>query len=294
VTKKKTQDSWTFSEIAPNSHAIRWELAGRESEARLLVISDAHWDNPDCHRDLLAMHMQQAVDADVPIIHCGDWFCMMQGKYDPRSNKSKVLPEHQNDKYIGSLIKTAADWLKPYSKHLVLLGQGNHETSVTKRLEFCVLEALTERIQSQGGITRVGGYSGFVRLALKIHARQISKRLWYDHGFGGGGPVTMGKIDFNRYMSRVDADIIVAGHVHHKEAFPVRLITTTNSGRVMQKEVWNLRCGSYKDEFRGGEGGWHVERGMGPRPLGGWWVIMYPSKRGGLETYHIAIEPTRY
>jgi predicted phosphodiesterase len=294
VARKQSTPSWSLREIALNSHIIDWKTDSRDHEVKLLVISDAHWDNPDCNRDLLSLHMQQAVEMDAPIIHCGDWFCMMQGKYDPRSNKSKVLPEHQNDKYIASLISTAAEWLKPYSKHLVLLGQGNHETSVAKRLEFCVLEALTERIQSQGGITRVGGYSGFIKLGIQRAQQRHSKRLWYDHGFGGGGPVTMGKIDFNRYMSRVDADIIVAGHVHHKEAFPVRLVTTTATGRVIQKEIWNLRCGSYKDEFRGGEGGWHVERGMGPRPLGGWWVIMYPSKRGGLETYHIAIEPTRY
>jgi hypothetical protein len=32
-----------------------------------------------------------------------------------------------------------------------------------------------------------------------------------------------------------------------------------------------VRCGTYKDEFEDGHAGFHVEKGRGPRPLGGWW-----------------------
>jgi len=285
--------SWTFSQVSKNSHVLKW-VAPKYEEHRVLVISDAHLDNPDCDRKLLTYHLDQALECDAPIIHCGDLFCMMQGKYDPRSNKSKVLPEHQNDRYIASLIKTTAQWLDPYKDNLVLLGQGNHETSVAKRMEFCVLEALGEALKANGAITEVGGYSGYLKLQMRDGegGRGCGKKLWYDHGFGGGGPVTQGKIDFNRYLTRVDADVIVSGHVHYKEAFPVRQLSMTERGTIVQKDVWCLRCGSYKDEFKAGEGGWHVERGMGPRPLGGWWLNIYFSPRR--NNWEIAIESTRY
>ena len=33
-----------------------------------------------------------------------------------------------------------------------------------------------------------------------------------------------------------------------------------------------LRCSTYKDEFQDGDHGFHVEKGRGPRPMGGWWL----------------------
>ena len=35
-----------------------------------------------------------------------------------------------------------------------------------------------------------------------------------------------------------------------------------------------IRCGTYKDEFGDGAEGWAVEKGMGPRPMGGYWMEM--------------------
>jgi hypothetical protein len=30
--------------------------------------------------------------------------------------------------------------------------------------------------------------------------------------------------------------------------------------------------GTYKDEYGSGLGGWHIERGAPPKPLGGYWM----------------------
>jgi UDP-2,3-diacylglucosamine pyrophosphatase LpxH len=57
---------------------------------KVLLISDIHWDNPKCKRDLLKRHLDQAVEQGADILFNGDTFCLMQGAYDPRKSKWKI------------------------------------------------------------------------------------------------------------------------------------------------------------------------------------------------------------
>lgn len=255
-------------------HCISTKFSGRADSLTVLLVSDLHWDNPHCNRELLKRHFDQAVAMNAPIISVGDLYCVMQGKYDKRSNKSDVRPEHQHGDYFDRLVNTAVDWFKPYSKHLVLLGQGNHETSVLARHESCLLDRLASGLRSGGGITRAGGYAGWVRFRITNCGKTFSTDLWYHHGFGGGGPVTQGKIDFNRYASYVDADVIACGHVHYKETFPMRRAGLTPSFTPTDRTMQCVRLGTYKDEWADGHGGFHIEKGRGPRPLGGYWMTI--------------------
>ena len=125
--RKRPAVSWAFNEHGPNIHEIVVDLGSRANEFQMLLVSDMHWDNPHCDRKLLARHLDQAVARNAPILSAGDLFCAMQGKYDKRSDKSCVLPEHQRGDYLDALVRTAVDWFEPYGKHLVLLGDGNHE-----------------------------------------------------------------------------------------------------------------------------------------------------------------------
>ena len=264
---------WKFVEHGPNIHELEVDLQSRSGEFRILLVSDMHWDNPHCDRKLLAKHLGQAVACGAPILSVGDLYCAMQGKYDRRSDKSCVLPEHQHGDYLDRLVNTGVDWFTQYSKSLVLLGIGNHCTSITDRHETNLLDRLSAGLRSRGGITRSGGYAGWLRLRFTRNGRSANSiRLFYHHGFGGGGPVTMGKIDFNRYNQYVDADVIVAGHVHYKEVFPVVQAQLTDQNTVRHRTKYMIRCGTYKDEFGTGAGGYHVEKGRGPRPMGGYWL----------------------
>ena len=69
-------------------------------ELWILLTSDWHWDNPKCDRKTLKRHLDQAKERNAKIIITGDLFCAMQGKYDKRSNKSSLRPEHQTDNYL--------------------------------------------------------------------------------------------------------------------------------------------------------------------------------------------------
>jgi len=57
---------------------------------KVLLISDAHWDNPKCDRDLLRDHLEKAKEIGADILLNGDTFCMMGGKYDPRRTKEGI------------------------------------------------------------------------------------------------------------------------------------------------------------------------------------------------------------
>ena len=290
MAPKKSDRKWSLVERSRNVHSINVNLSGRQDGATFLLVSDVHWDNPHCDRNLLKRHFDEAVANDCPIISVGDFFCAMQGKYDKRSDKSDVRPEHQRGDYLDRLVDTAAEWFYPYRNHLAVMGVGNHETSVKSRHETCLLDRLCGKIRDKGGITRLGGYAGWVRLQFHRAGRPAnSLNIWYHHGFGGGGPVTQGKIDFNRYGSYVDADVIACGHVHYKECFPVTRAYLSQQSIPSTRTMYCVRLGTYKDEWQDGHGGFHIEKGRGPRPLGGYWMKL-GMDRSDSETSRLAVE----
>jgi hypothetical protein len=94
---------------------------------KFLLLSDLHWDNPKCERGLLTRHLKQAQERGAKVIINGDFFCMMQGKYDPRRSKKDILPEHNKANYIDAVIEDAVKWWTPYADMILLIGYGNHE-----------------------------------------------------------------------------------------------------------------------------------------------------------------------
>jgi hypothetical protein len=108
---------------AKNIHEIK--LDGHK--ARIAMLSDIHWDNPKCDWDLLKKHLDYCVSENIPIMFNGDFFCLMQGKGDRRGNKSDIRPEHNNAKYLDSIVETAVEWFSPYAHLMTVVGYGNHE-----------------------------------------------------------------------------------------------------------------------------------------------------------------------
>ena len=261
----------------------------------ILLVGDCHWDNPDCDRDQLAADLDRAIERDSPIFIGGDFFCAMQGQWDRRASKEKLREEHRSGCYLDSLVDTAAEWLKPWQSHIVLVCLGNHETAILKHHETNLTDRLTASVRKQGGIALSGGYAGWVRMLIQNNTFRQSFTMHYHHGFGGGGPVTKGKIDFNRYRDQADFDAMWSQHVHHTEIFDTRVAYLNHSSEVCHRTVWNLRTPSYKDEYKDGFGGWHVERGQGPRPKGGIWLEVYPVKNGHKVSrrYELHAERTR-
>lgn len=271
--------AWELSEASRNVHTFRHPNCEPNWEQHYLLISDIHWDNPHCNWDLLKRHCDEAVQRNAPIIVVGDFFCAMQGKYDKRSDKQALRPEHQTGHYLDRLVETAADWWEPYKKHLAIIGYGNHETAISGRHETDLLNNLAQRLRDRGGITRTGGYGGWVRWLHNRGQQRSSTTMFYHHGAGGGGPVTKGEIDFNRMAEWTDADIIATGHVHWKKYTPVQRLRLNQANQICNERMCYLLLGTYKCDYQDGHGGWATEKRQGPRPMGGWWLRFFQGKK---------------
>jgi hypothetical protein len=87
--------------------------------------------------------------------------------------------------------------------------------------------------------------------------------------------VTKGVIDYNRIGVYADADVIVCGHTHDKMHVPGMRVSLNDGNVVEQREQHFVRCGSYKDEYADGAGGFHIEKGRPPKPLGAYWMRLF-------------------
>lgn len=253
-------------------------IKSTEKKLKVLLISDLHWDNPHCDRDLLSKHLNEAVKGGHDVLINGDMFCLMQGKYDGRRSKSEIRPEHNNSRYLDAVIETAVEWFKPYAHNIKLVGYGNHETSILRHCETDVIERFVTLLNSTTGSNiQVGGYGGWViyqhwRGSVVSNAYKIK----YFHGAGGGGPVTKGAINFNRMATMIEgADAIWMGHVHESTEITYTLEGLNNRNNVELRDVLMIRTPAYKEEYNEGKGGWHVERGAPPKPCGGRWLEIY-------------------
>ena len=275
---------WKCEQLHRNVFTISIDFRrAKDQEAWYLLTSDQHWDNPDSNHKLQIKHLEEAKERNAGVMSCADFFCAMQGKYDKRANKSKVRPEHQRDDYLDALIETSVEFFKPYSKLFHVIGMGNHEQAIMDRHETNLIERFCGAINhATGSRIKSGGFSGW--LIFKFWdgkgAGRKNKRivLHYDHGYGGGGPVTDDMIQHQRRAVYLpDADIVISGHTHGsfiREMARVRL--DTERGGIRHDIQTHIKIPSYKDEYKDGYGGWATaSKGMPPKPIGAWWLRFY-------------------
>lgn len=276
----------TVTRPNPAIVSVAVDFESTSSEAYFLLQSDHHWDNPKSRHDLIKEHLDEAVDRGAGVIMGGDTFCAMQGKYDKRSSKDDVRPEHQNGRYLDSLIETGAEWFEPYAKNIVAVGKGNHETAILKNHETDLTERFVERLNTLSGASvQSAGYGYWVRLHLKRGPQSRSIWLKIFHGSGGGGPVTKGVIQTNRRAVFLpDADVVMSGHVHESWAVCIKRERINQANSLYHDSQWHVCTPTYKEEYGDGGSGWHPERGAPPKPLGAYWLrVFFRKKRFDFE-----------
>jgi hypothetical protein len=278
----------TIKHTAGNVLTIEFDNVAVGWEQWFLLSSDRHHDSVKCDRKLQKAHLDKAVERNAYILDMGDFFDAMQGKYDPRRSYGELRPEYKTNTYLDDIVKDAADHFGPYAERILLLGRGNHDTSIIKSNGTDILSSLAHRLNSDyGGNVQVGGYGGWVRFMFKIQKTvRISKKLKYFHGAGGGGPVTRGVIQTNRQAVYLpDADIVVNGHTHDAWIVPIERERISDAGVIHTDTQWHLRVPTYSNDYGDGSGGWHVERWGAPKPRGCIWMRMF------FENKKINIEP---
>ena len=261
---------------ASNIHELKLE----GTKARIAMFSDIHWDNPKCDWKLLKKDFEYCVKESIPIHINGDMFCLMQGQGDRRKNKSDIRPEHNNSKYLDSIVETAVEWWSPYSHLITVIGYGNHETAIIKWQETDILARFVKLLNLKNhSNVMVGGYGGWFIVNQIVRKKPTTKdstrsiKIKYFHGSGGGGVVTKGALNLTRALEMYeDFDVFTMGHIHENAARnDARDMCTQGAStyRHVQKQLHMMITGTYKEEYGTGGKGWHIERGAPVKPTGG-------------------------
>jgi hypothetical protein len=259
--------------IRHGSNVHELQIEGKET--KIAMLSDLHWDNPKCDRDLLKKHLDYCKEHNIPVMVNGDFFCLMQGRGDNRRNKSDIRPEHNNAKYLDSVVTTAVEWFEPYADILTVIGYGNHETGIIKWQETDILQRFVDLLNLKcNSNVQTGGYGGWLIVKLIENTKIFSTRIKYFHGSGGGGVVTKGALNLTRALELYEGcDVYTMGHIHENSARnDVRDTLNHNAYRgyyVNHKPIHLMITGTYKEEYQEGAKGWHVERGAPIKPVGG-------------------------
>lgn len=264
-------------------------------EQYVLLTADRHWDNPHSDRRLQKEHLDMARERNAPIIDIGDFFCAMQGKFDPRRSMDDIRPEHVGQDYLGLLLDTAEEWFAPYADLFAVMGTGNHETAILKNNGLDLTRQIARKLRNRSGKDWpvAGHYGGYVRFRFRVAGEtKISKTLKYYHGSGGGGPVTKGVIQTNRRGVYIpDADIIATGHIHEQWLVTTVKERINNLGSITLQNQYHVCVPTYKEEYDKGQAGFHVERGRPPKPVGCVWMkFSYRGQRDKRRDISVTFE----
>lgn len=279
-------------------------LVTEGNDVRIAMLSDIHWDNPKCDWEYLKSHLDYCLEHSIPVFINGDFFCLMQGKGDPRGTKSDIRPEHNNSTYLDSIVNTAVEWWSPYAHILTVIGYGNHETKIIKYQETDILQRFVDALNYKNSSNvQTGGYGGwFIIQQVMNKVIRSSTKVKYFHGSGGGGLVTKGAINLTRALEMYEGfDVFTMGHIHENSSrndvrdsiMPAR---GTGSWQIEHKQLHLMITGSYKEEYEDGSHGWHVERGAPIKPIGGR-ILEIRSKRkyrSEKETIVTIVDSTKF
>lgn len=272
---------WTVKNCSHGVVELAFTVKSREP-VFVSFSSDHHLDSPKCRRDLVLRNLEEAKADGAPVVMIGDLLDVMGCQRDPRSSKRGLRPEYvaSGKDYLDAVVDDVAEFLAPFASSIALICRGNHETAIQKNSEVCMTSRIAERLRGHGSPVRVGGYAGWlwIRYWPKAGGKGgAGYRVFWHHGSGAGGGSTRGVAEFARIADYIEgADAILCGHVHQRGVYEVRRQRLTNAGTVSTRSVHHVRCGCWKDEFVGE--GWAVEKGIGPRPMGGWVLRLKPDR----------------
>jgi len=288
-----------LTKISKNVHVLKTQ----GKEIKIAMLSDIHWDNPKCDWDYLKKHLDYCLKENIPIMINGDMFCLMQGRGDKRGSKSDIRPEHNNSRYLDSVVETAVEWWSPYAYLLTVIGYGNHETSIIKWQETDILQRFVDLLNYKNGSNvYTGGYGGWLIVKQKIFGNsEVTYKIKYFHGSGGGGVVTKGAINLTRALEMYeDFDVFTMGHIHENSARnDVRetLVNHSKTGyHVKHKDIHLMLTGAYKEEYGDGSKGWHIERGAPPKPVGGRILTLTVARdrNNDSDTYYKIVDSRKF
>jgi hypothetical protein len=257
-----------LKKIFPNTYEFL-DFQVYQKDRYFLLISDVHLDSVHCDRVKLKEHLDLALERNAPVFIFGDLLDLMQGKYDPRSNKGDLNPKYNTARYIDEVIKDVVEFLTPYKSILAFYSPGNHETSVEKRIEYGIVDKICYQLEMSQG-----NYSGYIYCRFFAYLEEGTKVpliIGYHHGYGGGGPVTRDSIQTARKAVYLpDANVVISGHTHDRWIIPITRNRISRYGESIDQQ-WHIKTGTYQNapiDFNG----YAIEKGLAPKSGAGIWM----------------------
>jgi predicted phosphodiesterase len=257
-----------LKKIFPNTHEFL-DFQVYQKDRYFLFISDVHLDSVHCDRIKLKQHLDLALERNAQVFIFGDLLDLMQGKYDPRSNKADLNPKYNTARYIDEVIKDVVEFLTPYKSILAFYSPGNHETSVEKRIEYGIVDKICDKLEMSQG-----NYSGYIYCRFFAYLEEGTKVpliIGFHHGYGQGGVVTRDSISTNRKaVYQPDCNILISGHTHDRWVIPISRNRISRYGESVDQQ-WHIKTGTYQNapiDFNG----YAIEKGLAPKSGAGIWM----------------------
>lgn len=269
---------WTIRQTDPKVFNIQFDGKGKPAfTSKLMLLSDLHIDSPKCDRDRLTHDLKEAKRENIPVFLIGDTFDCMGGKWDKRKSQKGIRPEHKTDYYFDAVVDTTIEFFEPYRDVLALVTKGNHETSISKVQETDLIQRLVGGLRRSGSKVMAGPYSGFITASqIQTQSKRTNKIIYFHHGFGGGGEGSRGMPHHMQTARQAHFDVSISGHIHRRNMDENIIACVNRQGRVVYNQQLLLRSSTYKNDLEG----WCEEKGMGPRPLGGWVLELHYQYEG--------------
>jgi hypothetical protein len=257
-----------LKKIFPNTHEFL-DFQVYQKDRYFLFISDVHLDSVHCDRIKLKQHLDLALERNAKVFIFGDLLDLMQGKYDPRSNKADLNPKYNTARYIDEVIKDVVEFLTPYKSILAFYSPGNHETSVEKRIEYGIVDKICDKLEMSQG-----NYSGYIYCRFFAYLEEGTKVpliISFHHGYGGGGPVTRDTIQTARKAVYLpDPNVVISGHTHDRWIVPISRNRISRYGETVDQQ-WHIKTGTYQNAPMNFNG-YAIEKGLAPKAGAGIWM----------------------
>lgn len=223
----------------------------KTKEFYYFICSDLHFGNKGQNKVLLKKEFDEAKRLGAKIFINGDW-----GEFILSGDKKRYHPSsdaYGTDDNINMTIEEAFNFLGEYSQNIVMIGTGNHETSVSKFHQFDPTKQLIYNLNLKYKTKIIHGqYSGYVIIDYHHGTNSSVKRykVYYNHGQGGSAEVTKGLIDINRHMLGKMANLVWLGHKHTKVVLPCEpLLDVDKNGEIVTRERAGVITGPYLHFF---------------------------------------------
>jgi hypothetical protein len=267
-----------------------WAMASDEPFV-LAPIGDIQYGSAGCDVEKLSEH-----------IKCGTergWFFLGMGDYldvaSPSNRRAlKVANLYEStkdliDQGITKQVEDLVDAIKSEGRWIAAV-HGDHGGEFGDGQPYDALIARKLRAEYLGT-------SGFV--LIRVPGYKTPLKIWMTHGKRASATNPTGlSLEFQRHMSRFDADIFLLGHAHQN--FSVRIETlvpwkTKGKLGIVSREKMGVATGSWMNGWVYGsknahgwpEGG-YVEKGvLSPLPTGAPIISVYPTRKHGVEVFEL-------